>query len=72
MSRKLKLGAVLEEKPVRMTVELTAETHRLLLAYAEAHARENGHAIEPARLVGPIVARFIASDRGFVRGRGRA
>lgn len=67
MSGKLKLGPILDDKPVRLTVELTAETHRALVAYAEALRTQTGHGVDPARLVGPMVAKFIASDRGFTR-----
>lgn len=71
MSGRLKLGPILDDRPVRLTVEITAETHRALLAYAEAMKGETGQEVEAARLVGPMLARFMASDRGFVRGRGR-
>ena len=33
---KLKLGAIADDKPVKLTVELTAAVHRDLVAYAEA------------------------------------
>ena len=62
---KLKLGRVLDEKPVRLTIELAAVTHRDLVAYSAALARETGQTTEPAQLVGPMVARFMAHDRGF-------
>ena len=71
MTGRLKLGAIPDDKPVRLAVELSAEVHRSLIAYAEALARETGAPCEPARLVGPMLARFMASDRGFTRGRGR-
>lgn len=71
MSGKLKLGAVLDEKPVRLTVELSADTHRTLIAYADALKAETRQEVEPARLVGPMLAKFMASDRGFARGRSR-
>jgi hypothetical protein len=52
---KLKLGTILDDKPVRLTIELTAATHRDLVAYAEALGRETGQAgVEPAKLIGPI------------------
>jgi hypothetical protein len=67
---KLKLGAIEDEKPVKLTVELTASVHRDLIAYAEALARETGQSvIEPARLVPPMITRFMATDRGFRRMR---
>ena len=37
---KLKLGAIEERKPVRLTIELPAPVHRDLVAYAEVLARE--------------------------------
>src|SRR5258707_989737 len=42
---KLKLGALADEKPVKLTVELPAAVHRDLLAYANALARETGQPI---------------------------
>ncbi|ABD89417.1 DUF2274 domain-containing protein [Rhodopseudomonas palustris] len=67
---KLKLGAIADEKPVRITVELSASTHRDITAYAEVLARETGQSIaEPAKLVGPMLARFMAADRAFAKAR---
>ncbi|MEW6149217.1 MAG: DUF2274 domain-containing protein [Pseudomonadota bacterium] len=63
---KLKLGTVLDDKPVKITVELPAAVHRNLLAYAEAIARESGHpAPDPAKLIAPMIERFMATDKGF-------
>jgi hypothetical protein len=50
-------------------VELPAALHRDLLAYAEILGRENGQAVEPAKLVAPMIARFMATDRGFTKMR---
>lgn len=67
---KLKLGPLEDETPVKLTLDLPAAIHRDLLAYAQAHAAESGgKAVEPARLVAPMLARFMATDRAFVRGR---
>ncbi len=63
----LKLGPLLDDKPVRITVELPAAVHRDLAAYADALARETGQAVEPARLIAPMLAKFMATDRGFSR-----
>ena len=63
---KLKLGPIADDKPVRLTIELSAHVHRDLVAYAQVLARETGQAaIEPAKLIAPMVARFIATDRAF-------
>jgi hypothetical protein len=63
---KLKLGAIVDDKPVKLTVELPAAVH----AYAKALARETGQPIpDPLRLVAPILARFMATDRAFAKAR---
>ncbi|MGL4959943.1 MAG: DUF2274 domain-containing protein [Inquilinus sp.] len=49
----------------RLTVELPAALHRDLVAYAELLSRETGQAVEPVRLIVPMLARFMAADRGF-------
>jgi len=65
---KLKLGALADDRPVKLTVELPAAVHRDLVAYAEVLARETGQmALKPAKLVAPMIERFMATDRGFSR-----
>lgn len=66
---KLKLGAILDEKPVKMTIDLPAAIHRDLIIYAEALARETEQAVDPAKLVAPMLARFMAADRAFAKAR---
>jgi hypothetical protein len=66
---KLRLGAILDEKPVKLTVDLPAAVHRDLLAYAEVLGRETGQAIDPAKIVAPMLARFMATDRAFAKAR---
>ena len=67
---KLKLGAIADNKPVKLTVELPAAVHRDLLAYAEVLARETGQPIaDSSKLVAPMLARFMAMDRAFARAR---
>lgn len=66
----LKLGALVDDKPVKLTVELPAAVHRDLLAYADVLGRETGQKVEnPARLIAPMVERFMATDRGFAKAR---
>jgi hypothetical protein len=62
---KLKIAAVPDDKPVKVTAELPATVHRDLVAYADALARETGHPADPAKLIAPMLARFMATDRGF-------
>ncbi len=68
--KKLKLGAIADDKPVKLTLELSAAIHRDLLAYGQVLARETGQGpIEPAKLIGPMLARFMANDRVFAKAR---
>ena len=67
---KLKLGPIVDDKPVKVSVELPASLHRDLVAYAEILAREAGQSPgDPVRLIIPMLERFIATDRGFVAAR---
>jgi hypothetical protein len=67
---KLKLSAIEDDKPVRMTIELPAALHRDLVAYAQALAHETAReALEPAKLIAPMLARFMATDRVFAKSR---
>jgi hypothetical protein len=66
---KLKLSAVPDDKPVKLSVELPAAVHRDLIAYAEVLGRETGQAVEPAKLVAPMLNRFMSTDRAFLRAR---
>ena len=66
---KLKLGAIPDDKPVKLAIEVPAPVHRDLVAYAEALGREISQSIDPAKLVGPMLARFMATDRAFAKVR---
>lgn len=67
---KLKLGAIPDDKPIKVTVELPASLHRDLATYAEVLAHESGQQVgDPVRLIVPMLQRFIATDRGFARSR---
>ncbi len=70
---KLKLGPLADDRPVKLTVELPAAVHRDLAAYAAALAAETGgETVSPEKLVSPMLAKFMASGRGFSRRRGGA
>ncbi len=65
---KLKLCALEDDKPVKMSVELPAAVHRELLAYAEVLAQETGKPIpDPVKLIPPMIDRFMATDRVFAK-----
>jgi hypothetical protein len=67
---KLKLNTILDDKPVKLTVDFPATVHRDLVAYAEILGRETGQPInDPAKLVAPMLVRFMATDRAFVKAR---
>jgi hypothetical protein len=67
---KLKIAALPDDKPVKVTVELPATVHRDLIAYAEILGREGGQPIrDPAKLIAPMLTRFMATDRAFAKAR---
>lgn len=69
---KLKLGALEDDTPVKVAHDLPAAIHRDLVEYAKALAAETGaKPVDPVKLIAPMLARFMASDRGFARGRKR-
>jgi hypothetical protein len=67
---KLKLGAIADDKPVKVTLELPAEIHRQLVAYADMLAQETGHPVgDPVKLISPMIERFMTTDRAFAKAR---
>ena len=67
---RLKLSDLADEKPMRMTLEVSARLHRDLVAYAIAlNGGEAKGAPPPERLIPPMIERFIATDRGFAKAR---
>jgi hypothetical protein len=68
MSR-LKIGTPPDDKPVKIILQLPAAVHRDLVAYADALGRETGQRADPTKLIAPMLARFMATDRGFAKVR---
>ena len=66
---KLKLSAVPDDTPVKLKIELPAAVHRDLVIYAEVLGRESGQVVAPERLIVPMVAKFMSTDRAFLRAR---
>ncbi|RVH62711.1 DUF2274 domain-containing protein [Sinorhizobium meliloti] len=68
---KLKLSAIPDDKPVKVTVELPAVVFRDLQAYAAILAKANGKTspAEPSKLIVPMIQRFMVTDRGFAKAK---
>lgn len=64
---KLKLAELQDDTPVKLTIEFPGAVHRDLVAYAAALAGQGKQAVEPSKLVVPMVARFMNTDRAFTR-----
>lgn len=71
---KLKLGPLADDKPVKLTMELPAAVFRDLQSYAEILTHTGGATmpIEPAKLIVPMIERFMATDRAFAKARRNA
>jgi hypothetical protein len=66
----LKIATLPDDKPIKLALELPAVVHRDLVAYAEILARQNGNAVaDPVKLIAPMLARFMATDRAFAKSR---
>jgi hypothetical protein len=67
---KLKLSAVPDDRPVKIAIDLPAAVHRDLALYAELLAKESSQsAVEPSKLIPPMIARFMVSDRAFAKAK---
>lgn len=65
---RLKLSDIADEKPVRVTIELSSRLHRELLAYGAAlNGGDPKGAPTPERLIPPLIEKFITSDRSFTK-----
>ena len=68
---KLKLGPITDDKPVKLSIELPAAVFRDLGAYADILAKTTKPEaiLEPAKLIVPMLIRFMATDRAFAKAR---
>ena len=67
---KLKLDDVIEDKPVKMTIEFPAAVYADLLDYAAVISVDKTAAKpKPEKLVVPMISRFMATDRAFAKAR---
>ena len=66
----LKLGPLIEDKPVRVVLELPGPIHRDLIRYAAALGAQHGQPpLPPEKLVAPMLEQFMATDREFAKAR---
>jgi hypothetical protein len=66
---RLKLSAIPDDKPVKLAVELPAAVHHDLLAYGEVLGQATGKSVELVKLIPAMLARFMSTDRAFLRAR---
>jgi hypothetical protein len=65
---KLKLGPIINGKPVKIALVLPAALHRDITANADILSRESEQPItDPVRLIVPMLERFIARTEGLPR-----
>lgn len=65
---KLRLGPVIEDKPVRVSINIAAPLYRELVAYGSVLAKETGQTnIDPTKLIAPMIEKFIKGDKAFKR-----
>ncbi|OYU70420.1 MAG: hypothetical protein CFE28_10720 [Alphaproteobacteria bacterium PA2] len=64
---KLKLATLEDDTPVKLTIELPAAVHRDLVAYGQVLTQNGGRSVEPAKLIAPMLSRFMGTDRVFAR-----
>lgn len=66
----LKLGQLPDRTPVRLTVVLPPELHRLLADYAAIYLEAYGQETSVTDMVPFMLQTFLEGDRDFVRARG--
>ncbi|WP_066522035.1 DUF2274 domain-containing protein [Sphingobium cloacae] len=59
--RQKKIGPLVDDRPVKLSIELPATIHRDLVDY--------GAALVVEKLVAPMLARFMATDRAFAKAK---
>jgi hypothetical protein len=58
LTTKLKLGTIVDEKPVKVTLERPATLHRDLVAYAAILAPDTQQPVtDPTKLIAPMLKR---------------
>ena len=70
---KLRLGPIEDDKPTKITIELPAAISRDLALYAKllSESGDQSPVSDPAKLIAPMIRKFMATDRVFVKARNR-
>ena len=67
---RLRITPISDAPPVPVTLDLPADVHRDLTFYAELLSHASGQPpVDPARLIAPMLERFMRSDRAFNKAR---
>lgn len=66
---KLRIGKLPDLTPLKMTIQVDPELHRMLEDYARIYNECYEGSVGPAALVPSMLASFLASDSGFKRAR---
>lgn len=65
MATKLKLGPLPKTVTIKVTVPMPQALMSELERYAATHSQMYGEKVDAAALIPHMLARFMASDRGF-------
>ena len=65
----LRIGKLPDLTPIKLTVSLEPEVHKMLEDYARIYGDSYGESVKPAELVPSMIAGFLATDKGFKRAR---
>ena len=65
----LKIGAVVERKPAKISLSLPPNVHEALTDYASIHAEEFGRKTPVGDLAALMIEKFLDSDAAFRRAR---
>lgn len=65
----LRIGKLPDLTPIKLTVSLEPEVHKMLEDYALIYGDSYGETVKPAELVPSMIVGFLASDNGFKRAR---
>jgi len=65
----LRIAKLPDLTPVKMTVSLEPELHKMLEDYARIYSDSYGETVKTVELVPSMIAGFLATDNGFKRAR---